>query len=80
MAMVNAITLPSLSPTLSPCSGHGDKCGICNNEVKETDKAMECDKCKYWIHIKCNNITRKKNKNLQNNLDETLYVKIATIS
>lgn len=30
----------------------GGKCK-CRKEVKETDKAMKCDGCEIWFHIKC---------------------------
>ena len=75
MAKVNTTICPSLSLSPSPYSDHEERCGICSDEVKETDKAIECDKCKYWIHTKCNNITSKQYKNLQNNPDETFICK-----
>ena len=34
-----------------------DECGICLKIVNDADKAIECDKCQSWIHIKCNKLT-----------------------
>ena len=64
MAKINTTICPSPSPSTTD---HEEMRGICSDEVKETDKAIECDKCKYWIHTKCNNITNKQYKNLQTN-------------
>ena len=33
-----------------------DLCYICQNLVKNSDKAVCCDHCNNWIHIKCNNL------------------------
>ena len=29
-------------------------CGICSKSVKENQKALQCDICDKWIHLKCN--------------------------
>ena len=31
-------------------------CNICNNPVAKNHKAIQCDKCQLWVHIKCNKI------------------------
>ena len=31
-------------------------CGICLNSVAKNHKAVKCDSCNLWIHIKCNKI------------------------
>ena len=31
-------------------------CGICEKPVAKNHKAIQCDKCKLWVHIKCNKI------------------------
>ena len=36
-----------------------DPCGICGNSVKNEHKAICCDNCSFWIHIKCNNTLDK---------------------
>ena len=30
-------------------------CSICAKKVHDKDKAVKCDPCEIWIHIKCNN-------------------------
>ena len=40
-------------------------CKICNNPVAENHKAVECDNCGLWIHIKCNKINAQTYKYLQ---------------
>ena len=53
-------------------------CGICQKEVKNNDKAIECNKCQSWIHIKCNKLTIKQYKHFQNNQEETFECKNCT--
>ena len=31
-------------------------CKICENPAAKNHKAMQCDKCHLWVHIKCNKI------------------------
>ena len=31
-------------------------CGVCKKAVAKNHKAVECNNCKYWVHIKCNKI------------------------
>ena len=52
-----------------------DVCGICLIEVKESEKAVECNKCKSWIHIKCNKLTVKQYRHFQNNPEEVFECK-----
>ena len=33
---------------------HPHPCGICQKNVNQNQKYLECSSCKYWIHIKCN--------------------------
>lgn len=39
-------------------------CGICKIEVSDDDKALQCDRCKKWCHIKC----AKVDEQIYNNL------------
>jgi len=32
-------------------------CGICAKIVSQRHKAIQCDTCNYWNHIKCNEIS-----------------------
>ena len=38
---------------MSSSKGSGDVCGICDELVTETDKAICCDICEIWHHAKC---------------------------
>ena len=35
-------------------------CGICTKPVAHNHRAIECDICKLWIHIKCNFISKER--------------------
>ena len=41
-------------------------CRICTKNVHEKDKAVQCDLCELWIHIKCNNLNYLDYRYLQN--------------
>ena len=45
---------------------------ICAKNVHDKDKAVQCDCCKLWIHIKCNNLNYLDYRYLQN-CDESWY-------
>ena len=32
-------------------------CGLCGKSVNSNHKAVQCDICNFWIHIKCNGLT-----------------------
>ena len=40
-------------------------CGICNKSVMNNQKAIECDSCGKWIHIKCNGTTNEMYEDLK---------------
>ena len=60
------------SPLPSPPSLHNqcliDLCTVCECPVDDSDKAVECDKCSSWVHIKCNKISNKRYKNWDSNV------------
>ena len=31
-------------------------CKTCNSPVAKNHKAVQCDKCQLWVHMKCNKI------------------------
>ena len=31
-------------------------CRICKKNVSDKDKAVQCDLCELWVHIKCGNL------------------------
>ena len=51
-----------------------DICPFCEKIVKNRDKAICCDLCIKWIHIRCNNLNDLDYEYLKNN-DETWYCK-----
>ena len=32
-------------------------CSICNFDVKNNDKSIQCTTCEFWVHIRCNGIS-----------------------
>ena len=51
-----------------------DICPFCEKIIKTGDKAICCDLCIKWIHIRCNNRNDLDYEYLKNN-DETWYCK-----
>ena len=49
-------------------------CRICAKNVNDKDKAVQCDLCELWIHIKCNKLNYLDYRYLQN-CDESWYCK-----
>ena len=47
-------------------------CKICAKNVSEKDKAVQCDLCELWVHIKCNNLNYLDYRYLQNS-NESWY-------
>ena len=47
-------------------------CKICAKNVHDKDKAVQCDLCELWIHIKCNNLNYLDYRYLLN-CDESWY-------
>lgn len=41
-------------------------CSVCKKAVGSRHKAIQCDHCDKWVHIKCNNIDKKTYQKLQN--------------
>ena len=54
-------------------------CSVCQKCVKTNDRALCCDICEKWVHIKCNEITPAKYKELQNYEDSEPFICIACI-
>ena len=47
-------------------------CRICTKNVHDKDKAVQCDLCEVWIHIKCNDLNYLDYRYFQN-CDESWY-------
>ena len=41
-------------------------CGLCDKPVKRNQKAVECEECFKWYHVKCTSITAKSYENFGN--------------
>ena len=39
-------------------ANHPYPCGICQKNVNNNQKAIECTNCKFWVHINCNGTSR----------------------
>ena len=46
-----------------------DKCNVCCRKVQKRHKAIQCDICQNWVHIKCNFLDEKTYKKLQTSSD-----------
>ena len=47
-------------------------CRICEKNVSDKDRAVQCDLCGLWVHIKCNNLNYLDYRYLQNS-NESWY-------
>ena len=54
------------------CSYPKFLCKIFTKNVSENVKAVQCDLCELWVHIKCNNLNYLNYRYLQNN-NESWY-------
>jgi len=52
----------SLNP--GPCS-NPPKCSVCSRTVARNHRALNCDLCEKWCHIRCGNVKPSDYKNLQ---------------
>ena len=50
-------------------------CGKCNLNIRKNNKAVQCDSCNFWTHIKCDGIDSKQYEILKKS-DETYFCKI----
>ena len=48
-------------------------CGVCSKAVGVRHRAIECDLCNYWIHIKCNKFDQNDYKFYQDNPDRCFF-------
>ena len=56
-------------------------CSVCQKNVRSYNRAIECDVCKHWCHIKCGEISLREYRRLQNkqNFDWTCPSCISTL-
>ena len=50
-------------------------CGKCNLNIRKNNKAIQCDSCNYWNHIKCDGIDYTQYENLEKSV-ESYFCKI----
>ena len=48
-------------------------CKICQKAIAKNHRAIECDNCNLWVHIKCNKINLQTYKCLQYNYSTAWY-------
>ena len=47
-----------------------DRCRGCSTRVKESQRAISCDRCPYWTHLSCSDMTNEfYNANIATNFD-----------
>ena len=56
----------SVNPVPAATGNASVKCPICWKTVANPYRAVSCDTCLCWVHIKCGKITQRKYKKLQN--------------
>ena len=49
-------------------------CGICSKPVARNHRAIKCDICKLWIHIKCNNLSKTEYLKHMDDDDNTTWI------
>jgi len=57
------------------CENSKYPCGICAKTVSQRHKAIQCDSCNYWNHVKCDQISDKTYESLQKS-EEPHYCQI----
>ena len=50
-------------------------CGVCGKSVNNNQKAIQCDICNFWVHIKCNGLNNDDYVLLQNSPDKWFCTK-----
>ena len=50
-------------------------CKICKKAVANSHRAVQCDICQSWVHIKCNNISAKDYDQMINSNDSFYCIK-----
>ena len=48
-------------------------CGICHKNIQTNQKAIYCNNCNFYVHIKCNDISTSEYKELEKELDEVSW-------
>ena len=57
-------------------SQHNSPCGICHKNILKGQKAIFCNKCSSFVHIKCNGISASEYRELANEPDVHWFCKL----
>ncbi len=47
-----------------------DPCGICHKNIHKNQKAIFCENCNFFVHMKCNDMSAAEYKQLENEPDD----------
>ena len=70
------LTSPSQSETNENISVNPDACAICLKVVTNEQKAIMCDRCSFWVHTKCHQISNIEYENYKINYELEFECKI----
>ena len=48
-------------------------CSLCHKQVRENQKAIQCNNCDNWVHAKCDGTTNKEYQQLRLEADDVPY-------
>ena len=48
-------------------------CGICDKNIHGNQRAIFCDNCNFYVHIKCNDISAAEYKELEKEPDDVSW-------
>ena len=57
-------------------SQHNSPCGICHKNILKGQKAIFCNECCLFVHIKCNGISTSEYRELENEPDVHWFCKL----
>ena len=70
---LNVLTTPDVHVSLTQSDDQLYHCGVCKRKVGVRNKAVFCDLCQLWNHIKCDGIDDKTYKDLKKSDDDEKY-------
>ena len=48
-------------------------CSVCSKNVNNNNRAISCDICDQWVHVRCNMLDAKDYTEMKNYLNKTFY-------
>ena len=67
----NLAILLILAGDIESNQGPKHQCGLCQKLVKRNDRAIQCDICDLWVHIRCENISKAQYNHLVNSENDS---------